>query len=88
MPHTLSPDEYRAVLRSIPLNQDRYEVRLLAIVLTGSLMFGVLRPLFYLLTVPASPIYKVNGTTTLHWLVPLLFFAGASLALPHLVVLL
>lgn len=79
-PHGVDP--------AVRVDQDRVEVRLLSLVLTGSFLNDLVEPIFYIATVHDSMIYRVACLTHTPWAVVAIFAAAALVALPHFVALL
>jgi hypothetical protein len=83
----LRPSElrrYAATAPSLPVNQDRAEVRLLATLLTAGFALFLFEPIFYLLAVPSAPISRVARLAPSHWYVVAAFAACLLATLPHL----
>jgi hypothetical protein len=81
--------KYALQAKSIPLNQDKVEVRIYAALLTavaGYFLIG--EPILDLLTVPQSPIRSVAGLAPSIWCVVAAFTICALGLLPHLLMLL
>jgi len=85
MLHTVD-DLRRYVARapSLPVDQDRAEVRIQAAFITAVFLLLLIEPVFYIFTVPDAPISKVAGLAPSRWCV-IASFGGAFLAtLPHM----
>ena len=79
---TLTPADIRRYATSLPVGQDRAEVRLMSLVITGGFLFGLLEPVFYILSVPASTLAHVAALSVPR-LIAGLFLAAAAMTLPH-----
>lgn len=80
--------DYIERARSIPKDQNRVEVRLLASILTVGFAISLLEPIFYLFTVPMSMIFQVSSLAPSIWCVATAFGLCLIALLPHLVILL
>ena len=75
--------------RSIPLDQDKSEVRIYAALLTAVAgYFLVAEPIFVLLTVPQSPLFRVAALAPSVWCVIAAFLICLISMVPHLLALL
>jgi hypothetical protein len=80
---------YVARAKSLPLNQDKAEVRIYAALLTGVAgYFLVAEPIFVLLTVPQSPLHRVASLAPSIWCVVIAFIVCLACMTPHLIALL
>lgn len=89
MIHTV--DEARAYARrafSLPVDQNRTEVRIYASMLTIGLALMLCEPILYLLAVPDAPIATVARLVQpSHWAVVFVYGAALFAVVPHLVIL-
>lgn len=75
--------------RSIPVDQDKSEVRIYAALLTAVAgYFLVAEPIFVLLTVPQSPLFRVAALAPSVWCVVVAFLICLLCMVPHLLALL
>ena len=83
--------DFRAFLRratSIPTDQNRVEVRLLAAILTVGFAISLFEPIFYLFTVPMSMIFEVASLAPSVWCVAAAFGICLVAVMPHMYCLL
>ncbi|NDZ11477.1 hypothetical protein C7T35_01470 [Variovorax sp. WS11] len=71
-----------------PIEQDRIEVRMLTLMLTGFFMGNLLQGTIYILAIETSTLHRVAAMTHASWLVAVLFASAALATLPHVVSLL
>lgn len=77
---------YAALAKSLPLDQDKSEVRIYAALLTAIAgYFLVAEPVFVLLVVPQSPIFRVASAAPSVWCVITAFLLCFLCLIPHLV---
>lgn len=79
--------EYLENAPAIPAHKDRSEVRVYASIITGSVLWGLLQPVIYILWVPVSTLSKVASLTQHPTVIAALFLVWSVLVLPHLAVL-
>lgn len=75
---------YIALAPSLPLDQDRAEVRLQAGFITGVFLLLLVEPIFYIFEVPGSMISRVSALAWSSWCVIGSFALSFLAALPHL----
>lgn len=68
-----------------PIEQDRIEVRLLTLTLTGFFVGNLLQAAIYIVAIESSTLYRVAALTHAPWVLVMLFAAAALATLPHLV---
>jgi hypothetical protein len=86
-----TPEKLAAWIRrspSLPVDQERVEVRIYASLMTAILLLLIIEPQLYLWDVEESLIYKVAALAPSPYLVAGLFTVGFLLILPHLIALL
>lgn len=87
---TLSPSDFRKYAPSFPVDQQKAEVRLMAVVITGTFLYNLLETVMYLATVETSMVRKVAGLSTLPGNSNVfigLFLLSAALTVPHFLAL-
>lgn len=85
--HILSHSDlpaYVAESPAIPVDKDRSEVRLYATMLTGIVVWSLVKPAFYILTAD-TPLARVAGMIAPPWVIALAFTLAAVALLPHFV---
>lgn len=77
---------YAAFSPSLPANQDKSEVRIYAALLTAVAgYFLALEPVFVLLTVPQSPMFRIASTAPSVWCVVTAYLVCCLGLIPHLI---
>jgi hypothetical protein len=84
MQHVYGADALRQLSKSLPLDQDKWEVRFGMGVITGFFIGDLLRTAIYILMVKISPIAKVADLTRAPELLAGICILAALLAVPHL----
>lgn len=79
---------YAALAKSLPLDQDKSEVRIYAALLTTIAgYFLAAEPIFVLLAIPQSPMFRVASAAPSVWWVLAAFLLCTLCLIPHLVFL-
>lgn len=76
--------EVRAYARSLPTDQNRAEVRIMAAVITLFFVGGCMQPVFLIMTRAHTPVVTLASLSGAPYLFAFLFLVAAVLTVPHL----
>jgi hypothetical protein len=70
--------------RALPHNQDRAEVRLLSLIVTGTFFYNLLEPAWYIASLNTGAMHKIANMSGYLWWVVGAFVLAGVMTLPHL----
>jgi hypothetical protein len=84
MQHIYSSEEIKKISKSLPIDQDKWEVRFCVGVITAFFIGDLMRCALYIFTKSPIPLTTVAELSRVPFVVACMFLTAAILAIPHL----